>query len=394
MPRPKSEIPSYRKHSSGQARVTINGRDYLLGPHGTQASKREYDRLIAEYLGSGRSSSYGTEPEAYLVGHLILDYLQHAKDYYGTGVTSELHRIKSGCKPLKSLYATQRAVDFGPIQFKAVRQAFIDNDQCRTGINAQMKRLARMFKWAAGEGKLPAAVYDTLRLIPSLRRGRTEAKESKPVKPVPADVVAATLAKLNPVVADMVRVQFLTCCRPGELCKLTPAMIDRTGDVWVATLDDHKTAHHGHTRAIFIGPKCQEILTGYLDRDPTERLFRPCDAISMKRAKAKANRTTPMNQGNRAGYSENSRKGKRAKRAPGIAYRTCEYGQAVRRAAKQAGVEHWAPNQLRHSRATEIRKLFGLEGSQVIAGHAKADVTQVYAERDSERAIEIARKAG
>jgi len=30
MPRPKSLIPPYRRHSSGQARVTINGRDHLL----------------------------------------------------------------------------------------------------------------------------------------------------------------------------------------------------------------------------------------------------------------------------------------------------------------------------------------------------------------------------
>ena len=57
----RKSIPSYRRHSSGQARVTINGRDYLLGPHGTRASHREYDRLIAEYLASGRSSSFGVE---------------------------------------------------------------------------------------------------------------------------------------------------------------------------------------------------------------------------------------------------------------------------------------------------------------------------------------------
>ena len=31
-------IPSYRKHSSGHGRVTILGRDYLLGEHGSKAS--------------------------------------------------------------------------------------------------------------------------------------------------------------------------------------------------------------------------------------------------------------------------------------------------------------------------------------------------------------------
>jgi hypothetical protein len=52
-----NSLSEYRKHSSGNARVTINGRDYLLGPRGTKASKREYDRLIAEYLATGRSSA-------------------------------------------------------------------------------------------------------------------------------------------------------------------------------------------------------------------------------------------------------------------------------------------------------------------------------------------------
>ena len=54
----------------------------------------------------------------------------------------------------------------------------------------------------------------------------------------------------------------------------------------------------------------------------------------------------------------------------------------------------WSPNQLRHSAATEIRKLYGIEGSQVVLGHAKADVTQIYAERDHDKAAEIMRQVG
>jgi site-specific recombinase XerC len=35
-----------------------------------------------------------------------------------------------------------------------------------------------------------------------------------------------------------------------------------------------------------------------------------------------------------------------------------------------------------------------LEAAQTILGHAKADVTQIYAERDAAKAIEIIRKIG
>jgi site-specific recombinase XerC len=55
---------------------------------------------------------------------------------------------------------------------------------------------------------------------------------------------------------------------------------------------------------------------------------------------------------------------------------------------------HWHPNQLRHSAATKIRRQFGLEAAQVILGHSKADVTQIYAERDAAKAIEIVKQIG
>ena len=58
MPRPSSSfVPKYRKHRpSGQAVVTICGVDHYLGPHGTKASRLEYDRLIGEWLQNGRQS--------------------------------------------------------------------------------------------------------------------------------------------------------------------------------------------------------------------------------------------------------------------------------------------------------------------------------------------------
>lgn len=53
---PKNHLPKYRKHkASGQAVVTLSGKEHYLGPHGTKASKLEFDRLIAEWLQSGRS---------------------------------------------------------------------------------------------------------------------------------------------------------------------------------------------------------------------------------------------------------------------------------------------------------------------------------------------------
>ena len=57
-------------------------------------------------------------------------------------------------------------------------------------------------------------------------------------------------------------------------------------------------------------------------------------------------------------------------------------------------IPRWSPNQLRHAAATEIRRRFGLEAAQVVLGHSKADVTQVYAERDSTLAARVMLEMG
>jgi hypothetical protein len=47
--------PKYRLHKpTGQAVVTIDGRDYHLGVHGTPKSRATYDRLIGEWLSNSR----------------------------------------------------------------------------------------------------------------------------------------------------------------------------------------------------------------------------------------------------------------------------------------------------------------------------------------------------
>lgn len=75
-------------------------------------------------------------------------------------------------------------------------------------------------------------------------------------------------------------------------------------------------------------------------------------------------------------------------------YSTDSYRRAVERAAQREGVEKWTPNQLRHTFATAVRKRFGLEATQTSLGHSKADVTQIYAERDEKLAEMIAREVG
>jgi integrase len=75
-------------------------------------------------------------------------------------------------------------------------------------------------------------------------------------------------------------------------------------------------------------------------------------------------------------------------------YNPHAYATAVRRACERAGIPPWHPNQVRHTYATAVRCQYGLEAAQVLLGDARADVTQVYAERNEELATMVAATIG
>ncbi len=52
------------------------------------------------------------------------------------------------------------------------------------------------------------------------------------------------------------------------------------------------------------------------------------------------------------------------------------------------------PHQLRHNFATTIRELSGIEEASNLLDHSSVKMTEVYAERDREQALEIARAVG
>jgi integrase len=82
------------------------------------------------------------------------------------------------------------------------------------------------------------------------------------------------------------------------------------------------------------------------------------------------------------------------RRCPGAHYTKTAYETAVAKACKRAGVPRWCPNQLRHSCATRVRKLYGLDGAAAVLGHRLGTVTEVYAEADFRKAVAIMKAIG
>jgi integrase len=175
---------------------------------------------------------------------------------------------------------------------KAVRQTFITRGWSRNYINTSCRRIIRMFRWGAAEGMISPDDPQALAMVPGLRKGKSEARETAPVPPVSTDVVDATLPHLPEVVADMVHIQRLTGARPNEICILRPCDVDRSHDIWEYRPHSHKTQYRGRDRVTLIGPKAQRVLLRYLARSHDDFCFRPADSEAKRRAAAHSTRVT------------------------------------------------------------------------------------------------------
>lgn len=386
----RTTLPSYCRHSgTRQAYVRLNGQFIYLGPHGSKASKLEYDRVVAEWLSSGRRPPERASEVLTITG-LCIAYFLHAKKYYRKNgkPTTEVRTIQGVLRDIRKLYGTTSAIEFGPNALKAVRQTWIDRSLSRGTINQHCGRVVRMFRWATGEEMLPPTIAQALAMLPSLKRGRSEAVERKPVDSVSEEHIKACLKHVQPTIAEMIKLQLATGMRPGEVCMLRPIDIDQSSEVWEYTPQEHKTEHHGRPRKIMIGPAGQKILAPFLDRDAESYCFSPIDSEQARRIAQRQKRKTKVQP------SQRCRRKKNAQLKPGEHYTTDSYRRAIHRACKAASIDMWSPNQLRHTMATRVRREFGLDAAQVILGHSTANITQVYAELDSQKARAIVRDIG
>lgn len=398
MPRPKNPVPTYRQHRpSGQAVVTLtdaHGRrkDVYLGSYGSPESQAAYARLVARIRAT--PPTVPANPDDRLVSDVALAFWGHAEQHYrradGTP-TSEIEEYRGAIRVLAALYADTPANEFGPLALQAVRRAMIEKGWCRTRVNQQVGRLKRLFKWAASQELVPGSVYQSLATVGGLQRGRTNARETEPIKPVAPEHVDAVLPYLTPTVRAMVELQRLTGMRPGEVRAIKAADLDRSGELWHFRPAAHKMSYRGRSKIILMGPKAQAVLTPFLfGRKPDDYLF---SAARAKQERAESRRAARKSKVQPSQICR-AKPARSLKRRPRSWFSAEGYGSAISRACEKAGVPHWHPNQLRHAFATEVRKRYGLEAAQVLLGHERADVTQIYAEKNAALAAEVMREVG
>lgn len=366
----KNSPPSYCHHKpTNQAYVRVNGRMVYLGEFNSPQSRCKYAEIIAEWS-AGNLNAFG---QSISVARLAIAYTSHAKLYYrkNNQATSHVYKVRSALKYLVGNCRNVAVENFTPKHLEQVRRSMIDAGLSRRAINDYTEVIKQTFQFGVCEGSVPPNVYAGLKALPGLRKGRSAARETSPIQPVSPLQVIKTLRELNPVVSAMVRLQYVTGMRPGEVCSMRVSEIDRSSDVWKYQPKSHKTEHHGKDRLVLLGRKSQRILTPFLNRSESSYVFSPSQLNDLRSQDAVAGKTE---------YAD--------------CYTNTTYRRAITRASRRAEVQHWTPNQLRHTYATVIRKRYGLEAAQILLGHSKADVTQVYAERDEQLAEKVAKEAG
>jgi integrase len=324
-------------------------------------------------------------------------YLRWARTYYLDAdgqPSSGLDPVEAAGKALGNLYGSTMAASFGPIALKALRQAMIDSDLCRNVVNQRVACVKRIFRWAVAEELVPPSLVTALAAVEPLRRGRSGARETPPVRPVPDEHVQAVLPFLPRTLCAMVRLQRLTGMRSGELCVLRTCDVEMPGDVWLYRPHSHKTAYRGLDRVVRIGPKGQMVLSAFLRPElPQAFVFSPARAQHERTVQRTGSATDATSRiPNTPG--ELQEEGHR-RYTPRSYRRALSYAM---RAATAAGLltcqQCWHPHQLRHRHATNVRQVHGLDAARVLLGHRSIDQTLDYAEADATLAAAIAREMG
>lgn len=140
--------------------------------------------------------------------------------------------------------------NFGTLKLKAVRQRMVGLKWSRGYVNGQVDRIKRMFRWGVENELVAASIAQALTAVAGLKRGRTEARETEPVRPVSDEVVEAVRPFVSRQVWGLIQTQFLTGCRPHEACEMRGCDLDVSGNVWTYTPASHKTEHHGKSRVV------------------------------------------------------------------------------------------------------------------------------------------------
>lgn len=297
-------------------------------------------------------------------------------------LTGEHLNLKHAMVEALDMFGDCMVSDFDLLSLESVQEAMVDGGNLAVStINVRINKVKRIFKWFAKHGYVQASRVGELALLGSLRPGRTKARVTQAVRPVPIEHVEAVKQHVPPTIKAMVMVQQLTGCRSGELVQLRATDLNMTRkNVWLFTPQRHKTERSGKDRTVVLGPRAIEAITPFLRRSVKAYLFSPKDAMKQRWEACDTHRRKPSERTEDRWLSDR--------------YTTKTYARAITRACEKHDIPHWSPNQLRHNLLTQLRLSHGLDVAQVVAGHSRSATTEIYAEPALAKAIQAMSEVG
>lgn len=289
MARPKKgtvTIPAYRLHrASGRAIVTIAGEVHYLGKHDSAESKSAYQKMIGEWLARGRQQP--TTSRGLTISEVIAGFYVYAQGYYHNA--KSINSFKLALGTLREAYGPEPAAAFDTFHLRAYRETLLNKflperfgvgiRYSRNHINSCVLRLLAVFKWAEGMNMVPGGTYAALKLVPLLKKNRSQARETEPVPPAREQDIQAVLPLVRSPIRAMIELQYWCGCRPGEACIMRACDIDMSDpDAWIYRPTSHKMEYKEKDRLVWLGRPAQEVIRPFFKPDVTAFLFSPRDS--------------------------------------------------------------------------------------------------------------------
>lgn len=317
------------------------------------------------------------EPRGTTVDELCAAWDAHCLEYYrgpDGKPTSTALTARIDVRMFRDLFGNAAVAELTHADMLQLRDALVRSGIARTTVNSRLGRVKAMLAWALDEALVMASVKAELTQVKGVKRGRTSAPERAPVRAVDDETIEATVRKMMPNTADMVRVHRLTGMRPCELCAMRWSLIDRSQTPWVYHVPPEANKNEwrgefGMPRVVCIGPKARAILERH--RDGGDIPFSPQQAMAEHLAARAASRVTP-HYGTRKTAPHVPRK-------LGERWSSDAYTKTIAAACRRAQIAPWGANRLRHAFGTAVRRQFGLEAARAVLGHTGGGcVTDLY----------------
>lgn len=225
--------------------------------------------------------------------------------------------------------------DVGLEDLKAYRAHLVERGLTTRTVNQYVNWVKTAFRWGAEVGHLPASVPAEMGVLRPLRvRSKRRSHRSGSVRIEDLRRIAEYLDERGRAGA-MLRVQWLSGARPGEVRRMAWEELLPVGRSWIYRPTRHKVEHHGIDRVLVLVPEAVR----WLGRPDTGSVF---------------------------------------KTRLGSGYSATGYLEVMTRACEALELPAVTPSRVRHAAATAARALGGAEAAQRLLGHTSTTMTEQY----------------